>query len=106
MARTRSDAIAAAQALDGPIVIKPIDGNQGRAVTIGVLSDDEVIAAFDAAASASRRTSAMIQRAVPGTDHRVLVVGGKFVACAERIPAHVVGDGIRSIRALIEEVNR
>jgi hypothetical protein len=36
----------------------------------------------------------------------VLVVGGRVVACAERVPAHVVGDGTRSVRELVAEANR
>ena len=104
-ARSAEQAVAAARRLGGRIVIKPIDGNQGRAVTIGELSDEGAAAAFAAAASASRRGAAIVQRAVPGNDHRLLVVGGKLVACAERVPAHVVGDGQRSVRALVEAVN-
>jgi cyanophycin synthetase len=42
---------------------------------------------------------------VAGRDYRVLVVNGKVVAAAERVPAHVVGDGTQTIRALIEQYN-
>ena len=36
----------------------------------------------------------------------MLVVNGKVVACAERVPARVFGDGTKSVRALIEQENR
>jgi len=35
----------------------------------------------------------------------VLVVDGKVVAVAERVPAHVVGDGKSTIEELIEQTN-
>lgn len=41
-----------------------------------------------------------------GRDHRVLVVDGKVVAVAERVPAHVVGDGKLTIVELVEETNK
>jgi cyanophycin synthetase len=105
-ARSADEAIEIAARLGGTVVIKPVDGNQGRAITIGELTPEQVRVAFDAASGASRRASVIVQRAVPGNDHRLLVVGGKLIACAERVPAHIVGDGSRSIAQLIEDVNR
>jgi len=35
-----------------------------------------------------------------GDDYRVLVVDGRVVSAARRVPAHVVGDGQRSVAAL------
>jgi cyanophycin synthetase len=104
--RTPEAAVEAAHEIGGPIVVKPIDGNQGRAVTIGELTDEDVVAAFETAMAASKRGGVIIQRAVPGNDHRLLVVGGKLIACAERVPAHVVGDGRRTVRQLVDHVNR
>src|SRR3954447_4678674 len=104
--RNAEQAMAAAREIGGLIVVKPIDGNQGRAVTIGELSDEKVVAAFETARGASHRGAAIVQRAVPGNDHRLLVVGGKLIGCAERVPAHVVGDGRRTIRELVDDVNR
>src|SRR4051794_3852065 len=72
--RTREAAVAAARDIGGRIVVKPVDGNQGRGVTIGELSEEEVASAFDAAAAASKRRGAIVQRAVAGNDHRLLVV--------------------------------
>jgi cyanophycin synthetase len=87
-----------------PIVIKPLDGNHGRGITINITSMDGAIEAYDAAKEVSR--SVIIERYYKGRDHRVLVVNGNVVAVAERIPAHVVGNGKQTIEALIEETNR
>jgi cyanophycin synthetase len=87
-----------------PIVIKPLDGNHGRGITIDIRSWEEAEAAYDIARLVSR--SVIIERFYVGRDHRVLVIDGKVVAVAERVPAHVVGDGRTTIADLIEETNK
>jgi cyanophycin synthetase len=87
-----------------PIVIKPLDGNHGRGITIDIQNKEEAEAAYDAARQVSR--SIIVERYYNGRDHRVLVVDGKVVAVAERVPAHVVGDGRSTIAELIEETNK
>ena len=87
-----------------PIVVKPLDGNHGRGITIDIRSWEEAAAAYDAARAVSR--SVIIEKYYLGRDHRVLVVDGKVVAVAERVPAHVVGDGRLTISELVEETNR
>lgn len=86
-----------------PIVIKPLDGNHGRGIGIDLRTWSEAEAAYDAAKEVSR--SIIVERYYVGRDHRVLVVDGKVVAVAERVPAHVVGDGKNSIEKLIEITN-
>ncbi|WP_427160794.1 cyanophycin synthetase [Aliinostoc sp. HNIBRCY26] len=87
-----------------PIVIKPLDGNHGRGITIDIRNWEEAEAAYEAARQVSR--SIIVERYYVGRDHRVLVVNGKVVAVAERVPAHVVGDGRSTIAELIEETNK
>ncbi|MDB9378783.1 cyanophycin synthetase, partial [Nodularia sphaerocarpa] len=87
-----------------PIVIKPSDGNHGRGITIDIRTWDEAEAGYEAARLVSR--SIIIERYYVGRDHRVLVVDGKVVAVAERVPAHVVGNGRSTIGDLIEETNQ
>lgn len=87
-----------------PIVIKPLDGNHGRGITIDIRSWQEAEAAYDAAKEVSK--SVIVERYYVGRDHRVLVVDNKVVAVAERVPAHVIGDGENTIEKLIEIVNQ
>lgn len=87
-----------------PIVIKPLNGNHGRGITINITNWEQAEAGYDAAKEVSK--SVIVERYYRGRDHRVLVVNGKVVAVAERIPAHVVGDGRSTIQALIDETNR
>ncbi|MGI0487569.1 cyanophycin synthetase [Pantanalinema rosaneae CENA516] len=87
-----------------PIVIKPLDGNHGRGITINIENWQQAEEAYDAAREVSR--SVIVERYYQGRDHRVLVINGKVVAVAERVPAHVVGDGRSTIAELIEITNQ
>ncbi|MGB3513314.1 MAG: cyanophycin synthetase [Microcoleaceae cyanobacterium] len=89
-----------------PIVIKPLDGNHGRGITIDVRNWEEAQQAYDLASTASKTKTVIVERYYTGKDHRVLVVNGKVVAVAERVPAHVVGDGKSTVAELIEQTNK
>ncbi|MEQ9551424.1 MAG: cyanophycin synthetase [Coleofasciculus sp. G3-WIS-01] len=87
-----------------PIVIKPLDGNHGRGITIDIRTWDEAEKAYDRAKDISR--AVIVERYYPGFDHRVLVINGKVEAVALRIPARVIGDGKSTVEELIEQTNR
>ena len=89
-----------------PIVIKPLDGNHGRGITININDYLEAETAYDLASKASKSRSVIVERYYQGNDHRVLVIDYKVVAVAERVPAHVVGDGQSTIREAIERTNQ
>jgi cyanophycin synthetase len=98
------DALRAADRISYPVVVKPLDGNHGRGVSVNLNSDEEVEAAFHAAAKHS--DSVIVESYVKGYDHRILVVNGELVAAARRMPGHVVGDGSSSVAALVAEINK
>ncbi len=89
-----------------PVVIKPLDGNHGRGVTTNINSWREAEAAFEKALATSSLEEVIVERYYLGRDHRVLVIDGQVVAVAERIPAHVVGDGRSRIQELLQQTNR
>jgi len=93
----------AARRLDGPVVVKPYNGNHGRGITINVRTEDEVRAGFDAAQQHSR--SVLVETYMEGDDHRLLVVNGELIAATKRTPGHVVGNGTATVAALVEVVN-
>jgi cyanophycin synthetase len=88
-----------------PVAIKPMDGNHGRGITLDINSWDEAEKAYDLAGNASKTRSVMVERYYTGSDHRVLVINGKVIAVAERIPAHVIGNGKYTIQELIDITN-
>ncbi|HRE48842.1 MAG TPA: cyanophycin synthetase [Aggregatilineales bacterium] len=99
-----TEAISAAEDIGYPVVTKPYDGNHGRGVSINLRSPEDVRIGYQLAAEESSRV--VIEQYVTGRDYRILVVGGKVVAAAERVPGHVVGDGTHTIRELVDRVNQ
>lgn len=87
-----------------PIVIKPLDGNHGRGITIDIQSWERAQVAYDRARDVSN--GVIVEHFYQGRDHRILVVDGKVVSVAERLPAHVVGNGIETIAALVDRENQ
>ncbi|MGA0607260.1 cyanophycin synthetase [Phenylobacterium sp. VNQ135] len=102
--RKADDAVRAAQRIGPPVVVKPLDGNHGRGVSTNLTEPDTIRRSFEIAAKISRNV--VVEKYFPGNDHRLLVVGGELVAVAERVPAHVVGDGASTIAELIARVNK
>ncbi|WP_373546948.1 cyanophycin synthetase [Chamaesiphon sp.] len=86
-----------------PIVIKPLNGNHGRGITIDIQDWEHAGIGYDRAREISN--GVIVEHFYQGRDHRILVVNHKVVAVAERVPAHVVGDGIATISALVEREN-
>jgi cyanophycin synthetase len=103
VARNLERAIEIAAEIGYPVMLKPLDGNQGRGISPRLASEAELAEAW---ARTERFGSVVVERHVEGRDHRVLVVNGKVVAVAERVPAHVLGDGVTPIRQLVEQENR
>ena len=103
--RSADDAVDAAHKFGFPVVVKPLDGNHGRGVSLDIRSDDDVRRAFDVALGETRSRDVVVESFVTGNDYRVLVIGGKMAAVAQRVPASVVGDGKLSVRALVDKEN-
>lgn len=99
----RSAAVAAAS-IGWPVVVKPFDANQGKGVFTNITNMKELEDAFDTATRYSH--AVLVERHIPGKDHRLLVVGGKMAAAAERRAPFVTGNGINTIRQLVDIENR
>jgi len=89
-----------------PLVIKPIDGNHGRGITVDIHTYEDALEAFRHAKNSSKSGSIIIEKFIIGVDYRLLVINNILVAAAKRTPAHVIGDGKLSVKNLIEEVNK
>ncbi|HEY8100836.1 MAG TPA: cyanophycin synthetase [Burkholderiaceae bacterium] len=103
LVESADDAWAAALEIGLPVVVKPKDGNQGKGVTVNVMTRAHMQIAYDAAREF--RDNIMIERFLPGNDFRLLVVGDKLIAAARRDPPQVIGDGVLTVRQLVEKVN-
>lgn len=96
------DAWAVAQQIGLPVVLKPQDGNQGKGVTVNVVTRPHLEIAYKAAAEIG---AVMVEKYLPGNDFRLLVVGERLVAAARRDPPQVIGDGTHTVRELVDIVN-
>ncbi len=102
--RTLDQARAAAADLGWPVVLKPVALDQGRGVHVGITSEAELDKAF-AAATELQDQGVVIEALIAGDDHRLLVVNGKMMMAARRIPGGVTGDGQHSVNALLDQLN-
>lgn len=93
------DAWKAAQDIGLPVVVKPRDGNHGRGVFIELTRREEVESAYHAALDEG--SGVLIERYIPGTEHRLLIVGGRLIAANRGDSVSVIGDGKSTIRELI-----
>ena len=101
--RRASEAVRAAKRIGFPVVLKPLDGNHGRGVSINLKTDEEVEVGFKKAAEHGR--TIIVESHIEGFDHRLLVVNGELVAAAKREPGHIVGDAKHTIAELVDIVN-
>lgn len=96
------EAWAFALSIGLPVVVKPRDGNQGKGVTVNVTEREDFDAAY---LTAERYGQVMVEKYLSGHDYRLLVVGHRLVAAARREPPLVVGDGVHTVRQLVDQVN-
>jgi len=97
------DACWAARELGPPVVVKPRDSDNGRGVALDLRTDEQVRAAHAAARAES--PDVLVERQAPGRHHRLVVIGGRLVAAAQRDPAQVVGDGDHTVAQLVQRAN-
>lgn len=97
--RNPADAWAAAQEIGPPVVVKPLDANHGRAVFTNLSKQSEIETAYGFAAVEG--TGVIVERFVPGNEHRLLVVGHRLIAAARGEAACIVGDGHSTIEELV-----
>ena len=99
------EAIRAARRIGYPVVVKPLNANHGRGVSINLTTDEQVESAFAFAREQGSSRAVLVESFVEGFDHRMLVVNNELVAVAKRVPGHVVGDGKSTVTELIDKVN-
>ena len=95
-----ADAWEAAQECGLPVVVKPREGSQGRGVSIGLNSREAVEAAYPLAEEVGG--GVLVERYVPGAEHRLLVVNGRVIAAARGDEARIKGDGTHTVAELVE----
>jgi cyanophycin synthetase len=101
---TEEDAIEALDHIGVPCVVKPLDGRQGKGVSLNISTPGQMKHAFVVAREFSEKV--LVEELFVGKNYRVLVVAQRMVAASERMPANIVGDGRHTIAELIEIENK
>ena len=95
------DAWEAAQDIGLPVCVKPIDGNHGRGVFIDLKDREEIEMAYTVAVDEG--SGVLVERSIPGTEHRLLIIGGKLVAANRGDVVKVTGNGRSTVVELVAE---
>lgn len=104
LAHSVEQALTFVQRFGWPVVVKPSDLDYGQGVVPGISDRTALHRAFESALKLMRR-GVIVEKHVAGEDHRMLVVGGKLLAAARRIPGGVTGDGRNTVARLVETAN-
>lgn len=99
-----NDLMSISKKLDYPLVTKPLNGNQGKNVTCNITNFESLLTGFRSAHELSK--SVIIEKEIQGNDFRLLVVGNRFVAASLRLPASVTGNGVLSVKELVDFENK
>ena len=100
--RSKDAAWEEAQDIGLPVAVKPVDGNHGRGVSLNLMTEADVHAAYAIAAEEGDSSAVLVERFIPGNEHRLLVVGSKVVAAAKGESLWVVGDGTSTVTRLCD----
>ncbi|MFT3943473.1 MAG: ATP-grasp domain-containing protein [Ancrocorticia sp.] len=103
---TEAELRAHAEDLGYPLVLKPNGGSGGKNVLVNLRTWEELKAAYNHLATVENIRLVQMETYHEGDDYRVLVVGDRVAAACHRVPANVTGDGVQSIRELIDAKNR
>jgi cyanophycin synthetase len=98
--KNAADAWEAAEEIGLPVCVKPVDGNHGRGVFIDLSSREEIEKAWSVAVDEG--SGVLVERSIPGVEHRLLIVGDRMVAANRSEMITVTGDGQSTVRELID----
>lgn len=103
LVKSAEEARAAASRLGFPLVVKPDAGSRAKNIALNLTNEAAVVEAFEACHSLGMST--LVEKQYPGLPYRVTLCGGKAAVAARHAVPYVVGDGSRTLRALIDDWN-
>ena len=98
--KTWEDTLAAAHELGYPVVVKPYDRDNGQGVYAGITNDQDLKAAYTEVTKIV--SEFLVERHFDGVGHRFTIHNNQVITITQKHPATVVGDGINTVKYLIE----
>lgn len=92
-----------AKKINYPVVAKPYNGSHGSLVYINIQNENEFIKAAKKILKTTEYV--LVEKMFFGTEYRMIASRDKFITAANRIPANVIGDGVHTIKELVEIKN-
>ncbi|MFA7253219.1 MAG: hypothetical protein WC107_01550 [Patescibacteria group bacterium] len=97
------EALIYAKEIGWPVVIKPSNSKFGNSVFLDINSADDFIDSFQKCVKNFDKI--IVEKYVEGTEYRILATREKVAAITKRVPANVIGDGLKTLSELIKEKN-
>lgn len=95
-----------AKRLGFPIVLKPVVGAQGKGVIANIDNIEYLKSSIEYVRKELNNPEVIIERYFVGEEFRLYVIEDEVIAVMNRIPANIIGDGIHTIKQLIEIKNK
>ena len=83
-----------------PVVLKPVDQDQGRGVSNNIKDEDELIKIYNQTSRNYRYL--VLEKHIFGDDYRLTVVNKRVVKIFQRVAGGVEGDGQHTIKELVD----
>lgn len=90
-----------AKMLRYPVIVKPNSKSQGVGIE-KVYIEKELISAIKFVFNDIKDHVALIQEFIEGSDYRIVTLDQEVIAAYRRLPLSIIGDGVKSIRQLLE----
>jgi cyanophycin synthetase len=98
--------VSYANSIGYPVVLKPTDGSFGRGVVTNIQNEEELLQALEHVRGRLGYGDVLLEQHIPGKEYRLYVVADKVVGAMNRIPSNVTGDGVSTIKQLIDKKNK
>ncbi|MBM7095815.1 ATP-grasp domain-containing protein [Bacillus sp. H-16] len=103
---TDDEILQRSSTLNFPIVLKPTNGNLGKGVIAGINTLEELSDSLKYVRGELGFKDVIVEEFVEGDEYRVYVVKGEVIAATNRVPANIIGDGVSTVKELIEKKNK
>ncbi|ROZ66705.1 acetate--CoA ligase family protein [Ramlibacter sp. WS9] len=101
LVNSEKNAVAVAQQLGYPVVIKPADKDQGIGVFAGLRGERSLRIAYRAAKEVSSHI--LVEKHHHGEDYRFTVMADRVIKIMHRKPGQVTGDGQQTVAQLVAQ---